>query len=287
MAEKKPKQEEESGGESAPIWVISFADLVTLLMSFFVILAAGNPKDVVYDPEFAEIVAAIKKAFKYLPPANSKDPVDLIILRQLSKLKKNKGNNGNTGKPGESHTKVDGMSGRNEMVTTIRTGTQTTIGSVIPFAKGSSRLYSDSIPILENIARQIKGHTNVFVVKGHTSRDEEYALRNSDKDLAYERAKTVVRELVKLGVPRQALRIQSCRDFEPLKQGAYNEVSRSVNRRVEVIATESLISEYKGEPANQTPTPKVLLNTSTEESSIGKQNEQQKQKSETTNLPPG
>ncbi len=261
MAEKKKKHEEESSGESAPIWVVSFADLVTLMMSFFVILAAGNPKDVVYDPEFAEIVAAIKKAFKYLPPADSKDPVDLIILRQLSKLKKNKGEDGHTGKPGESHRKIEGMSGRNEMVTTIRTGTQTTIGSVIPFARNSSKLYPDSIPILENIAKQIKGHTNVFVVKGHTSRDEEYALRNTGRDLAYERAKAVVNELVKLGVPRQALRVQSCRDFEPLKQGAYTEVSRAANRRVEVIATEALISEYQGEYNNEKPTPKVLVNS--------------------------
>ena len=156
------------------------------------------------------------------------------------------------------------MSGRNEMVTTIRTGTQTTIGSVIPFARGSSKLYPDSMPILEHIAKQIRGHTNVFVVKGHTSRDEEYALRNTGRDLAYERARAVVRALVKLGVPREALRVQSCRDFEPLKQGAYNEVSRAINRRVEVIATESLISEYKGEKEDKTPTPKALIGQSNE-----------------------
>ena len=45
----KPKAEEEESGESAPLWIISFADMISLLMAFFVMLstfADFGPKEI-------------------------------------------------------------------------------------------------------------------------------------------------------------------------------------------------------------------------------------------------
>lgn len=43
--EGKKAQEEEGGGESAPLWIISFADMISLLMAFFVMLSTFNSFD--------------------------------------------------------------------------------------------------------------------------------------------------------------------------------------------------------------------------------------------------
>jgi hypothetical protein len=48
MAKEHAKQEEESGGEGAPLWMISFADMMSLLMAFFLMLttfSSFGPKE--------------------------------------------------------------------------------------------------------------------------------------------------------------------------------------------------------------------------------------------------
>lgn len=254
-------EEHGGGGHSAPMWIVSFADLVTLLLSFFVIVSAGNPKDVAYDPEFAEIVAAIKKAFKYVPPSHSNDPVDKILLQKLKSLRhlnlKNKG--GSKGKKGEASQQIEGLSGKDDMVRTIRTGSKITIGGNVFFDRLSAELTPEAIRVIRHIADQIRGHTNVFLIKGHTSKDEEYALKDKDVDLSYQRAKAVMNKLIEFGIDPKALRIQACRDYEPLKKGAYSELEKAKNRRAEVIATEALIVEFEeNKELPSTPLPNYL-----------------------------
>ncbi len=261
-SKKKGGGEHEEAGESAPLWMISFADLVVLLMSFFVIISVGNTRSVEYDPEFAQIIAAIKKAFGYIPLADSTDPVDLAILHgfiKMQKQRKGPGGGTNDGNAGESRTRVEGVEGRFSEVTTVREGKLLTVGGAIPFDKESSDLTPDSVPILVDIARKIGGHTNVFMVKGHTSRDEEYHLRGSGQNLSFERAKAVFDRLIALGVERESLRVEICWDTEPLKEGTYSEMALAANRRVEVVATESLVSDFAGQRTDAAPRGEQML----------------------------
>jgi flagellar motor protein MotB len=255
MSEKK--HQEEPAGESAPLWIISFCDLALCMLSFFVILSAGAAKSVQYDPEFAELVAAIKKAFKNLPPAPANQSGDLKSI--LASLKQQKGKSGTSGKPGEAAQRMDGMAGKHDLVTTVRTGSQTTIGGSIAFPVNSAQILPEEEAAVRQISDKIRGHMNVFMVKGHTSRDEEYRLKDTPRDLAYERARAVLDKLVEYGVAREGLRIESCRDFEPIREGAYSEVTRGANRRVEVVATEALISEYRSRKTTNSPASAKLL----------------------------
>ncbi len=75
-----PTAPHEEAGESAPLWVISFADMVTLLMSFFVLMMASIPKgesSSARDVEMLKVLASIKLAFHYRPDPKSKDPLDI------------------------------------------------------------------------------------------------------------------------------------------------------------------------------------------------------------------
>lgn len=246
MARKPKTPEPEEQGESAPLWIISFADLVTLMLSFFVILAAGNNQQARIEPDLAEIAAAIRTAFRYVPPADSNDPIDLQIL--LQSLRSQRGKGGSTGKRGEAQTLLHGAPGIDDRVTTVRTGSENTVGTVVRFDRDSTVIHREGVALLAQIALRLRGHTNVVFVKGHTSRDEEYRLRGSSRDLAHERATAVAARLTAMGVSPETLRTQSCRDFEPQVERAYAETAHGVNRRVEIVSTEGLVSELQGDP---------------------------------------
>src|SRR6185369_8149880 len=93
MSAQKKAKAPEPAGESAPMWIVSFADLVTLLMSFFVVLyaleAAGDKskKD--------EVMAAIKVAFGPEPAIDSEAPADVLYWMMKGKprppMDRNKG----------------------------------------------------------------------------------------------------------------------------------------------------------------------------------------------------
>src|SRR3954469_1506326 len=80
MAMQKKTKAPEPPGESAPMWIVSFADLVTLMMSFFVVLYAlkqGGEK------QQLEATVAIKHAFGWQPDMYSESDLDRAGRRYL------------------------------------------------------------------------------------------------------------------------------------------------------------------------------------------------------------
>src|SRR4028119_181629 len=88
---KKPEAEE------CPEWIFTFADLVMLMMGFFVILWVlkpnpGKSNDAAANEDWIKGAAAVREAFGYLPDPQSKDPVDLhLLLKKLETMKPLKG----------------------------------------------------------------------------------------------------------------------------------------------------------------------------------------------------
>ena len=77
MAKKAPCRCKKAECEECPEWIFTFADLVMLMMGFFVILWVLKPSP---SPKAAEsanqdwvkVAAAIRDAFGYVPKAGSK-----------------------------------------------------------------------------------------------------------------------------------------------------------------------------------------------------------------------
>jgi chemotaxis protein MotB len=250
MSEKKKAQEEEHG-ESAPLWIISFADLVTLMLSFFVILAAGNngASSTKNDPEFAKIVAAMRLAFRDTSPSDQAvlDAAATYddLFRKIQELAKKP----RTKQRGDSDEQ--GLYGNSFRVRRLRDGMEITMGGPVFFEPFSGKLNEQGLEDVGHLAELLKGHRNTIEIRGHAGdepRPSDWTFADA-MELSHQRAVAVANELIKLGVDARTMRISAIGANEPIARGAQDLAKLSMNRRVEVIVRESLIDDY----LSQTP----------------------------------
>ena len=250
---KKPTECEE-----CPEWIFTFADLVMLMMGFFVILwvlkpspgkADANPKA---NDDWIAVAAAVREAFGYLPDPHSTDPVDLhMLLKKMHTINPVKGP-----VPGSrARVEEEGAKGTDPEVQTIRNGKQALVGGRQLFDRASVELTPDTRKSLDQIADRIRGHYNIVMVKGHTAVDDlPDASPAQQMELSIRRAQAAADYLIGKGVDPQVLRVQGCSTFEPVTERAYTPEARIANRRVEVEVTATLIGDRKGSgAAKETP----------------------------------
>ena len=241
--------------EECPEWIFTFADLVMLMMGFFVILWVLKPQpgkqgasDAAAEDYLIKIEASIRGGFGYIPNPNSKDPVDMqMIMNGMSRI-----HPPGQGKRGKTENEPKGAVGTEPEVTNIRPSNHATEGGKMLFEQGSGDLTDETRHDLTEIADVVRGHRNIVMIKGHTSLDDlpDNATEQQKMDLSLRRAQAAEDFLVKKGVDPEIIRVQGCSTFEPLTQHQYTPDAQMLNRRVEVEATNTLIDDLQDKPHN-------------------------------------
>jgi flagellar motor protein MotB len=246
--------------EECPEWIFTFADLVMLMMGFFVILWVLKPAPGKTDDnpsandDWIAVAAAVREAFGYLPDPHSTDPVDIHML-----LKKMHTINPVKGPKLGSRNRIEKKSsdGTDPEVQTIRDGKTSTTGGRLLFDRGQASLTPETRAALDQIAEQVRGHYTIVRVKGHTADDDlpENAPAQQKMELSLRRAQTVVDYLAGRGVSPQVLRVEGCSTFEPVNLRAYTPGSVALNRRVEVEVSSTLVGQRQGKGDSEAPLP--------------------------------
>ncbi len=256
MARKKPQPP-----EGAPEWMVTYGDMMTLLLCFFVMIVAMSEikKD---ETKYIQAVASIQKVFGYrggigavptdLPPEVS--PARREMAQMAKQLKQRM-----------SKSADPGQQGRHTTVKSIRDGMKFTVGGTAMFEEGRAELLAKAHGELREIADRLRGYRLKIEVRGHTSSAELPANspfksnvnRRSDDHmgLSIARAKAVRDFLIGLGPERgridsQRIRVTGVGDCEPLVDRAYEPDHREKNDRVEIIVTEALVEDFEGPAAD-------------------------------------
>jgi chemotaxis protein MotB len=269
MAEHQVKKAEEEMPEpsdekppAVPLWMITFADMSSLLMACFVMLYSFSSTDTV---KYKDAAGSLKDAFGVTSQevgtfnALSSTPVSLdvatprafAIISNESAQPINKGSDNEADEAGGKQDK-----GTSDLLTELKSiaseeGVMDEIGfevepgkiilrarGKILFESGSAKIKTESYGFLKKIAFLLKKTSFSLSVDGHT---DDQAIRGSvafpsNWELSAVRATTVIRFFALAGVEPHRLKATGFADSRPLVPNN-NADNRAKNRRVEFIFT--------------------------------------------------
>jgi flagellar motor protein MotB len=252
----------EAGGHGGSLnWLWTYADMITLLLGMFVILAGMSEMKRPTSAKYKKAVESIQRAFGMTGtfggvPANL--PRDMTPNAEAQTVSVEKI------PPIVGETTEVGADGRHNAVKTIREGEQYVIGAPIAFEPGTARIRPGEEKNLMRIANLIRGLTFKVELRGHTSTAPlpTDAAWKDHMDLAYQRSKVVLEWLTDPTpdhgrLERQRLRCSSAGADEPVVGRAYEKVDLERNDRVDVMVTGALAQEFAGDGAVE----KLLANS--------------------------
>lgn len=230
--------------QGAPDWLLTYGDIMSLLLCFFVILVSMS--ELKEDERFQKVMESLRVAFGgyqgsigNVPIQNEPTNALLIKLLELDIPKM-------TDKQGDSDE--EGIHGKRFRVTNIRDGIEVVVGGRITFDRFRATLKPEAAALVAKTAERIRGYNTKILVRGHATNEPlpPDSIYQDARDLSYARARAVTQALEKNGVRPVRLIPVAVGDTEPLARQAYTEDRRALNRRVEILVTEDLIDDYAG-----------------------------------------
>ncbi len=224
-------------------WLLTYADMITLLMAFFIMLYSMS---VINMNRFRQVAVSIKSGFGGTGNAEGKSGkasgfkldgleirdgvagVPWSVVRKIQKRVEAKGL--------EKYVKFRGD--ERGLIVSLAT-------DKVLFPKGQAELSPKALQIIDAVADAVRGIPNTISVEGHTCDlpvvSEKYP---SNWELSTSRATAVVRHFVEEAwISPERLSAAGYADSKPLVPNT-SEKNRSLNRRVDIII---LNSGYPGE----------------------------------------
>ena len=225
------KRKEAKAAEGAPLWMVTYGDMVTLLLAFFVMLLAMS--EVKKDSRFVDFMQAIKEAFGYVGGVNQTplDEVEIprnVPLALMLKIPIRPEN--------FSESEDPGLRGVYHSVTNVRRGDRFESGGKLHFDPLSAELTFFHEVRLEEFANKLRGVNTQIEITGHCSRLPVDGTNFADHlDLAYGRAKSVYDALLRYGIAKERIILKSAGVNRPIARQAYTASDREQNDLVEIL----------------------------------------------------
>jgi chemotaxis protein MotB len=234
MAKQKNKAPQKKGEEGLPAWVATFGDLMSLMLTFFVLMLSFANMDI---QKYQDMMGSIKDAFgvqvkrkqadyvAFSPSKMERKEVELdqenrVLLGMVMRLK--------------ALIKDDEKLRRNVDVSPDDQGVLVRVSNSFLFDPGSAKLKKEAKKALSKIIATLKEHNFDLVIRGHTDNTPVISeIYPSNWELSAARAATALRYIAKKGgISTTRLKAVGYADTRPLVPNN-SDKNRARNRRVE------------------------------------------------------
>lgn len=226
-------EEDDEQKAGAPAWVVTFGDMMSLLLTFFILLLSFSEIDKV---RFAQIMGSLKDAFGVQQIQLLVNPVN----DQEQQLVPQKGNASGTQLLDRLNSILPGAFAGGEAAGDGDTRVTYRVPDHLLFASGDSALKPAFFEALKKLAQVMKEEENYRLqIFGHTDdRPINTARFRNNWELSASRAVSVVSFLIEQGVDPDRLVPVGYADRRPLGPNDTPE-NRQKNRRVEFLFIET------------------------------------------------
>jgi chemotaxis protein MotB len=221
-------------------WLVSYADFVTLLFAFFVVMYAISS---VNESKYQEVSQSLESAFlEKKPQVNVLQEAMPMQERadRLSPIKVDENwvaDSRQLQQASDQLTQLLDEQISDDLVTVNKGNSwiELQMNSELLFLSGSADLATDSLPVLKKVAEVLKPLPNQIHVEGHTDNlPIDTSQFPSNWELSSARATTVVRDLIKNGIDPPRLSAIGYSEFHPVADNKTEE-GRFKNRRVVLL----------------------------------------------------
>ena len=255
---RKKKYLDQRQSDNHERWLVSYADFITLLFAFFVVMYAMSS---VNDGKYRVLSNSLGYAFGNVPPIPDLPPIAMQPPVQLKSQEIAARKNATQRRQQEKMRDMAGdilkvlaplvKDGRVRVTQSSR-GITVEINASVLFAPGQATLAEDSSHTLRAIAQVVKDHEHEIQVEGHT---DNVPIRTanfpSNWELSTARSSSVVRLFIDSGVDARRLTALGYGENRPVESNDAPE-GRARNRRVTVTvlsAAAERVTELSVTPA--------------------------------------
>ncbi|MBS4049872.1 MAG: flagellar motor protein MotD [Methylomonas sp.] len=248
-------------GEHPDRWMVSFADFITLLFAFFVVMysisSVNKGKYETFSESLDQALFHNEKVQKEAEPIQIGtiptriQPIELPNLVTVTEEEHQLSEEIMEEKRRLNEVSDEFQRALQPFVESQLVGikkhdfwVELEMNSELLFASGKAELSVKALPVLEKVAEVVRGVPNVINIEGYTDDVPiSTGIYPSNWDLSSARATSVVKELIKNNIPPTRLSAVGYGEFHPIADNT-SEEGRFKNRRVVLVLMSQAFARY-------------------------------------------